>query len=176
MVPVQSRCFGRPSARAAWSARAAFAIVGLVAWPALAEVGSAARPINFLTPGPSFEMGLDGSMRFGGELALAQYSGGWAAGAALGFVSNRLYIEAQPALALGTRHSVVVGLNPGVVIDVTGNLPHYGGQATVWSNYVHAGDRRWASPVFPFVRVQAVLGMGLVFTGGLMLKLPLPIS
>jgi hypothetical protein len=121
-------------------------------------------------------MGLDGSLRFGGEIALAQYSGSWALGGTLGFVSGRLYLEAQPALVLGERRNLVLGLNPGVVIDVTGELPRYGGQATVWANYVQAGASRWASPLFPFVRVQAVIGMGAVFTGGLMLKLPVPMS
>jgi hypothetical protein len=142
-----------------------------------ADVGSTERPISLITPGPSFEMGLDGSLRFGGEVAVAQYSGSWALGAAVGFVPGRLYLEAQPALVLGGhQHDLVVGLNPGLVIDVTASVPRYGGQATLWANYVHAGPRVWALPVLPFVRVQAVMGMGLVFTGGLMLKLPVPVS
>ena len=156
---------------------AALAASVLMAPPAVAEVGSARRPISFITPGPSFEMGLDGSMRFGGEVALAQYAGSWGLGAAVGYVPGRLYFDAQPALVLGDgRHNVVVGLNPGFVIDVTGNVPRYGGQATLWTNYLHSGNRLWASPLLPFVRVQAVMGMGLVFTGGIMLKLPVPVS
>jgi hypothetical protein len=55
-------------------------------------------------------------------------------------------------------------------------VPRYGGQATLWGNYAHAGARPWAFPLFPFLRAQAVVGMGFVFTGGLMLKLPLPVS
>jgi hypothetical protein len=66
--------------------------------------------------------------------------------------------------------------HPGFVIDVTGEVPRYGGQATLWGNYAHAGARPWAFPLFPFLRAQAVVGMGFVFTGGLMLKLPLPVS
>jgi len=152
-------------------------VLALADLPARAEVGSTRRPMSFITPGPSFELGLDGSMRFGGEVALAQYSGSWALGAAVGFVPGRLYFEAQPAVVLGGRiHSVALGLNPGLVIDVTGDVPRYGGQATLWANYVHGGARLWASPLLPFVRVQAVMGMGLVFTGGLMLKLPVPVS
>ena len=145
--------------------------------PARAEVGSTRRPVSLFTPGPSFEMGFDGSLRFGGEVAMAQYSGRWALGAAVGFVPGRLYFEAQPALVLGDHpHNLVLGLNPGFVIDVTSNVPRYGGQATLWANYVHVGARTWASPLLPFLRVQAVMGMGLVLTGGIMLKLPLPAS
>jgi hypothetical protein len=156
---------------------AALVMVVLAGRPARADVGSSRRPVSFITPGPSFEMGLDGSMRFGGEVALAQYAGDWALGAAVGFVPGRFYLEAQPALVLGNQvHNLVLGLNPGFVIDVTTNVPRYGGQATLWANYVHAGKHLWASPLIPFVRVQAVMGMGLVFTGGLMLKLPVPIS
>ena len=147
------------------------------AWPVHAEVGSARRPLSFITPGPSFEMGLDGSMRFGGELALAQYAGAWGLGAAVGFVPGRLYFEAQPVWVIGGgASSVALGLNPGFVIDVTGTVPRYGGQATLWSNFVRTGPRRWASPLIPFVRAQAVAGMGFTFTGGIMLKLPVPIS
>jgi hypothetical protein len=156
---------------------ATLAVFILAALPARAEVGSTRRPVGFITPGPSFELGLDGSMRFGGEVAMAQYSGTWALGAAAGFLPGRLYLEAQPAVVLGGRlHSLVLGLNPGFVIDVAGDVPRYGGQATLWANYVHGGTRLWASPLFPFARVQAVMGMGLVFTGGIMLKLPVPVS
>lgn len=150
--------------------------VTVVSPRAHAEVGSARRPLSFITPGPSLEMGLDGSLRFGGEVALTQYAASWAGGAAFGFVSGRLYVEAQPALVLGNRHNLLVGLNPGLAIDVTSTSPRYGGQATLWTNYAHAGGRLWALPIFPFVRVQAVLGMGLAFTGGIMLKVPVPIS
>ena len=160
--------------RTGLAALAAFALAGR---PAVADVGSAERPLGFITPGPSFEMGLDGSMRFGCEVALSQYSGGWAMGLAAGYVPGRLYLEAQPALVLGDRpHNLVLGLNPGFVIDVTAEVPRYGGQATLWANYIHQGGRLWASPLFPFVRVQAVAGMGLIFTGGIMLKLPIPVS
>jgi len=149
----------------------------LVAGPAAAEVGSARRPASFLTPGPSLELGLDGSLRFGGEVALAQYSGGWGLGAAAGFAGGRLYLDLQPAVVLGgRRHAAVVGFEPGLVVDVTGSSPRYGGQLTLWGNYVHQGARLLASPIFPFVRAQAVLGMGVVFTGGLMLKLAVPVS
>ena len=116
-------------------------------------------------------------MRFGGELALAQYSGRFSFGAAAGFVSGRIYLEAQPAWVLGGQtHNVVLGLNPGFVIDVTRNVPCYGGQLTLWGNYARGGARPWALPLFPFVRVQAVAWLGFTVTGGLMLKLPLPIS
>jgi hypothetical protein len=122
-------------------------------------------------------MGLDGSLRFGGEMALAQYAGGWGLGGAVGFASGRLYFEAQPALVFGeSRHNVVLGVNPGLVIDVTSSTPRYGGQATLWGNYVHNGARSWASPLVPFVRVEAVIAIGLSFTGGLMLKIPIPVS
>jgi len=167
----------RPFGGAMGAALAVMAIVALVGQPVRAEVGSTRRPLSFITPGPSFEVGLDGSLRFGGEVALAQYSGKWALGAAVGFVPGRLYLEAQPAVVLGARpHNLVLGFNPGFVIDVTGDVPHYGGQATLWANYAHAGPGLRASPLLPFVRVQAVVGMGFVFTGGLMLKLPVPVS
>jgi len=155
---------------------AVLASIAFASAPARAEVASSRRPVSFITPGPSLEMGLDGSLRFGGEVALSQYGGPWAFGAAFGFVSGRLYAEAQPALVLGERHHMVLGFNPGVVIDVTASSPRYGGQATLWGNYAHGGSRLWALPVFPFVRVQAVLGMGVNFTGGIMLKLPVPVS
>lgn len=159
------------------AALAVLAVVALVGLPVHADVGSTRRHVSLITPGPSFEVGFDGSLRFGGEVALARYSGSWALGAALGFVPGRLYLEAQPAVVLGDRpHNLVLGLNPGFVIDVTSDVPRYGGQATLWANYAHAGTRLWASPLFPFMRVQVVVGMGFVFTGGLMLKVPLPVS
>jgi hypothetical protein len=152
-------------------------VLALSILPARAEVGSTRRPVSLFTPGPSFELGFDGSLRFGGEVAMAQYSGRWALGAAAGFVPGRLYFEAQPALVLGDHaHNLVLGLKPGFVIDVTANVPRYGAQATLWANYVHVGGRLWASPLLPFMRVQAVMGMGLVLTGGIMLKLPVPAS
>lgn len=160
--------------------RSGFALVlalTLLAGPAAAEIGSARRPASFLSPGASLELGLDGSLRFGGEVALAQYSGGFGLGAAAGFVGGRLYLDLQPAVVLGSqRHAAVVGFEPGFVVDVTGSSPRYGGQLTLWGNYAHQGARLWASPIFPFVRAQAVLGMGVVFSGGLMLKLALPVS
>jgi hypothetical protein len=156
---------------------AVMAITAVLALPARAELGSARRPVSVLTPGPSFEIGIDGSLRFGGEIAAMQYVGAWGLGAAVGFVPGRIYLEAQPAWVLGGRkHNIVMGGNPAFVIDVTGETPRYGFQATLWANYVRAGARPWASPVLPFVRVQAVVGMGFVFTGGLMLKLPIRVS
>jgi len=160
-----------------FTAAALLAGLVLAARPVHGEVGSERRPVSLITPGPSFEMGLDGSMRFGGEVAVAQYSGTWGLGAAVGFVPGRLYFEAQPAWVLGNRPgSLVLGLNPGFVIDVTGTTPRYGGQATLWANYAHVGARRWASPLVPFVRAQVVIGMGLVLTGGITLKLPVPVT
>ena len=158
------------------SVLATLALAAAISTPAHAEVATARRPASFITPGPSLEMGLDGSLRFGGEVALSQYAGTWAAGAAFGFVPGRLYAEIQPALVLGGQHNLVLGLNPGFVVDVTASSPRYGGQATLWGNYVHGATRLWALPVFPFVRVQVVQGMGALFTGGIMLKLPVPVS
>jgi hypothetical protein len=155
---------------------AGLALVALASTSARAEVASARRPLSLITPGPTCEMGLDGSLRFGGEVALSQYSGASAFGAAFGFVSGRLYAEAQPAIVLGEKNHLVLGLDPGVVIDVTSSSPRYGGQATLWANFARGGPRPWASPIFPVVRVQVVMGMGVVFTGGIMLKLPIPVS
>lgn len=157
----------------------ALALLALAAGPAQAEVGTARRPLALLTPGPSFEMGFDGSLRFGCELALAQYMGGWGFGAAVGFVPGRFYAELQPAAVLGSEpHNLVLGVNPGFVVDLAGDVARYGGQLTLWANYVHAEGRTrpWALPLFPFMRAQAVAGMGFTFTGGLMLKLPVPVS
>ncbi|MBN2576219.1 MAG: hypothetical protein JXP73_16785 [Deltaproteobacteria bacterium] len=152
-------------------------VLALASAPAHAEIGGERRPVSLFSPGATFEVGIDGSLRFGGEVAAAQYSGRWGFGAAAGFVPGRLYLEGQPALVLGGRsHNVVLGLNPGFVIDVTGKEPRYGGQATLWGNYARAAARPWALPLFPFARVQAVLGMGFAVTGGLMLKLPVPVS
>jgi hypothetical protein len=169
-----NRPFRRATGAGATVAAVALALSGA---PAYADIGSERRPASLFTPGATFEIGLDGSLRFGGEVAAAQYSGHWGFGVAAGFVPGRLYLEVQPALVLGGRpHNVVLGLNPGFVVDVTGKEPLYGGQATLWGSYAHAGARPWASPLFPFVRVQAVLGIGLAVTGGLMLKLPIPAS
>ena len=158
------------------------ALLALIAIPltgrlAVAEVGSERRPKSFFTPGPSIDFGLDGSLRFGGELAVAQYTGSWGMGAAFGFVSSRLYLEAQTALVLGgPSNNFLVGLNPGLVIDVSADVPRYGGQLALWGSYARNTGRLWASPIVPFVRMQAVAGMGLVLTGGLMLKLPILVS
>jgi hypothetical protein len=152
-------------------------VLALAGAPAYAAIGSERRLVSLFTPGATFEVAIDGRLRFGGEVAGAQYSGRWGLGAAAGFVPGRIYLELQPALVLGDRpHNLVLGLNPGFVIDVTGREPHYGGQVTLWGNYAHPGVRPWASPLFPFVRVQAVLGIGFTITGGVMLKLPIPVS
>jgi len=43
---------------------------------------------------------------------------------------------------LGDRlHNVVLGLNPGLVIDVTGTEPRDGGQLTLWGNRARAAAR-----------------------------------
>ncbi len=159
-------------------ALAALALIALAERPASADVGSARRPLSFITAGPSLDMGLlDASLRFGGEVAVSQYSGNWGFGAAFGFVSGRLYLEMQPAVVLGSRpHSIVLGFNPGFVVDVTGDTPRYGGQLTVWGNYAHDDKPLWALPIFPFVRAQAVVGAGFTVTGGVMLKLALPVT
>jgi hypothetical protein len=150
--------------------------LALASAEAHAEIGSDRRPVSLFSPGATFEVGIDGSLRFGGEVAAAQYGGRWGLGGAVGFVPGRLYFEVQPARVLGDRpHNVVLGLNPGFTIDVTGTEPRYGGQLTLWGNYARAAARPWASPLFPFARVQAVLGMGFTITGGLMLKLPIPV-
>jgi hypothetical protein len=157
----------------------ALALFALAAEPVRAEVGSMRRPLALLTPGASLEMGLDGSLRFGGEVALAQYMGGWGFGVAVGFVPGRFYAELQPAAVLGSEpHNLVLGVNPGFVVDLTGDVARYGGQLTLWANYAHAEGRArpWALPLIPFLRAQAVVGVGFTFTGGLMLKLPVPIS
>jgi len=155
---------------------AVIALATGVSSPANAELGSERHPVSFITPGSTLEMGLDGSLRFGGEVALTQYTGSWAGGAAFGFVSGRLYIEAQPAIVFGDHDHLVLGFNPGLAIDVTSTSPRYGGQVTLWASYVHDGFRRWAFPIVPFVRAQALPGVGFCFTGGIMLKVPVPVS
>lgn len=145
--------------------------------PASAEVASARRPLALFTPGPTVEYGLDGRWRFGGELTLAQYVGRYGYGASFGGItSGRIYLDAQPALVFGKQHNLVLGLNPGLVVDVTDRKPRWGGQATFWFNYVY--PRRYrnplASPIVPFVRAQAVDTFGFTFTFGLMVKFPLP--
>ena len=146
---------------------------------AVADVASARRPLALFTPGPLVAYGLNGKWHVGGELALGQYVGGYGYGVAFGgTTSGRIYAELQPALVLGDRHNLVVGLNPGVVVDVTADKPRWGGQATLWFNYAHARRHRvtLASPIVPFARVQAVGGAGLDVTFGVTLKLPLPAS
>jgi hypothetical protein len=157
---------------------ALLAVVALTERAAMADVGSERRPKSFITAGPTFDLGLlDLAPHFGGEMAVAQYAGRWGFGSAFGFTSGRLYLEAQPAVVLGGRpHSLVLGFNPGFVVDVTSDSPRYGGQLTLWGNYAHDGERLRASPLFPFVRVQAVVGVGIVVTGGVMLKLALPVT
>jgi hypothetical protein len=171
---------GRSSARHPYClSLVALVLFVLTAGAVWADVGSTRRPLALLTPGPSFEIGLDGSLRFGGEVALAQYMGGWGFGAAVGFVPGRFYVELQPAAVLGSQpHNIILGANPGFVVDLTGDIARYGGQLTLWANYAHTEgrDRPWALPLFPFLRAQAVAGVGFTFTGGLMLKLPVPVS
>ncbi|MCG5053660.1 MAG: hypothetical protein KA712_11920 [Myxococcales bacterium] len=145
-----------------------------------ADVGSERRPVAVYTPGPTLELGLDGAWRFGAEVALAQYVGGWGYGAAFGASTNgRMYGELQPALVLGGKtHNLVLGLNPGLVIDVNGQEPRYGAQGTFWLNYALARRRKLplGSPLVPFVRAQAVSGAGFTVTFGIALKLPIPAS
>jgi hypothetical protein len=188
--PVPSnRTFGR-------AIRTAFAVAVLVMvhdLPAHADVGSTRRPRGYLTLGPTFEIDTDASLRFGGEVALVSYSGRSGYGIAAGFVPGRIYLEFQPVWVLGgkaqqlrgqpqVQNHLVLGLNPGAVVDVTKNVPCYGVQLTLWGNYVRGMDARgsgrptFAWPVFPFFRVQAVEWQGFVFTGGLTLKLPISLS
>jgi hypothetical protein len=161
------------------AALAALAVVALTSLPARADVGSDRRTVSVITFGPSLELDLDASLRFGGEVALSQYTGSSGLGVALGFVQGRIYLEAQPAVVLGSRlskHNLVMGFNPGIVVDVTDYQPRYGGQLTIWANYARSAGRLWALPLFPFVRVQGVAFMGFAITGGVMLKLPIPVS
>jgi len=119
---------------------------------------------------------LDGALRVGGELSLTEYWGSGGAGAAFGYSAQRFYFEAQPVLAWNHRkHTVLIGLNPGFVIDVAASSPRYGGQLTLWANYAHASSWNdlWAFPLAPFARVQFVPGAPLGLVGGVMLKLPL---
>lgn len=153
----------------------------LIAMPSVgrADVASARRPVAIFTPGPTLEYGLDGTWRFGGELTLSQYVGSYGYGGAFGgTTSGRLYGEAQAALILGNKHNLVVGLNPGFVVDVTADKPRWGGQATLWLNYAMTRRRTWplASPIVPFARAQLVDTHGLTVTFGITLKLPIPAS
>jgi len=163
------------------------ALVGLWDLPARADVGSERRPKSLLAIGPSFELDTHAAMRFGGEITLAQYSGRSGFGVAAGFVQGRIYLELQPVWLLGghtqpTRgqpqpsNHLVLGVNPGAVVDVTRNVPCYGGQLTLWGTYARGGARPWAFPLVPFFRMQAVAYLGFVFTGGVMLKLPIPVT
>ncbi|MDX2023298.1 MAG: hypothetical protein SF187_23895 [Deltaproteobacteria bacterium] len=157
------------------------ALLGAVATtsPAGAEVGSARRPVALYALGPTAELGLDLSLRFGGELSLSQYVGNVGYGAAFGANSaGRMFAELQGAWVLGTRHNLVLGLNPGVVIDVTQTTPRYGVQGTFWFNYAQSRRRQdpLASPLVPFVRAQEIPGLGFTFTFGVTLKLPLRAS
>jgi hypothetical protein len=177
----------RPCGRAFRAAVAALVLVAIGNLPAQADVGSDRRPKSLIAIGPSFELDTDASMRFGGEVTLTQYSGRSGFGIAAGFVPGRIYLELQPVWVLGGQpqrargqpqpsNHFVLGLNPGAVVDVTKNLPCYGGQVTLWGTYARGGPSPWAFPLFPFVRVQAVAWLGFVVTGGVMLKLPIPIS
>jgi hypothetical protein len=64
----------RPCGRAFRAALAALVLVASGDLPAQADVGSARRPKSLIAIGPSFELDTDASMRFGGEVTLAQYS------------------------------------------------------------------------------------------------------
>jgi hypothetical protein len=183
----------RTSGHAIRTAIAAAVLVVVHVAPAHADLGSTRRPKGYLTFGPTFEIDTDASLRFGGEVALTSYSGRSGYGIAAGFVPGRIYLEFQPVWVLGGKapksrwepqkmHHLVLGLNPGAVVDVTKNVPCYGVQLTLWGNYIRSTDARgggrpsFAWPVFPFFRVQAVEWLGFVFTGGLMLKLPISLT
>lgn len=146
---------------------------------ARADVGSARRPVALYAVGPTVEMGLDLSLRFGGELSLSQYVGSFGYGAAFGAnTAGRMFAELQGAWVLGTEHNLVLGLNPGLVIDVNQETPRYGAQGTFWFNYARSRRRQdpLASPLIPFVRVQEIPSLGFTFTFGVTLKLPLRAS
>ncbi len=169
--------------RALRTALAVSLLLGLVPATARADVGSVRRPKGYLSLGPTFELDWDARMRWGGEVTLMQYTGKSGLGFAAGFSPGRIYVEFQPAWVLGkeTRH-VVLGLNPGALVDVTKNVPCYGLQLTLWGTYVRGGEAKgggrpsWAWPLFPFLRLQAVEWQGFAYTAGLMLKLPIPLS
>jgi hypothetical protein len=146
---------------------------------AFADVGSERRPVAIYSLGPTVEWGLDGAWRFGADVSLSQYVGKWGYGGAFGATTEkRMYGELQGAWVLGGQHNLVVGLNPGFVIDVTQVTPRYGAQGTVWLNYALSRHRKdsMASPVVPFARVQEIPSMGFSVTFGITLKLPLRAS
>jgi hypothetical protein len=146
---------------------------------AQADVGSERRPVAFYSLGPTVEWGLDGAWRFGADVSLSQYVGKFGYGGAFGATTEkRMYGELQGAWVLGGQHNLVLGLNPGFVIDVTQVTPRYGAQGTVWLNYALSRHRKdsLASPVVPFARVQEIPSMGFSVTFGITLKLPLRAS
>ena len=161
-----------------WGACGLVAVMILTRF-APADVGSARRPVAFYALGPTVELGLDLGWRFGGDVSLSQYVGRYGYGAAFGAsTAGRMYAEFQGAWVLGGAHSLVLGLNPGLVIDVNGTTPRYGAQGTFWMNYAQSRRKQdpLASPLVPFVRAQEIPGVGFSLTFGLTLKLPLRAS
>jgi len=146
---------------------------------ARADVGSERRPVAFYSLGPTVEWGIDGAWRFGADVSLSQYVGSWGYGAAFGATTEkRMYGELQGAWVLGGERNLVLGFNPGFVIDVTQITPRYGAQGTFWFNYALSRRRKdpLASPLVPFARVQEIPSMGFSVTFGITLKLPLRAS
>ena len=101
-------------------------------------------------------------------------------GIALDFGSTRIALELEPVLWMEAERagwSFVIGLDPGVVYDRSGE-GRWGGQATLWADAIARGGG-YAPPLplipFPFVRAELFTRQPLAWSAGLMIKIPVPV-
>jgi hypothetical protein len=154
------------------------------AFAALAATGGPPAEANvpggdgfmFVSPGIMTARSISHGWLFDAELSAAYMFESWGLGTALAGNLHRASLELEPifGVPVHTDAGIIVGLNPGVVLDHE-DATRAGAQFTLWANYMSlAGHVPAAVPIFPFVRAQLYSGER-IFSFGLMLKLPFPV-
>jgi hypothetical protein len=130
----------------------------------------------FVSPGGMAARSISHGWLWDAELSAAYMFESWGLGTAIAGNLHRASLELEPIFAIPVHDDsgILIGLNPGVVLDHE-HAPRAGAQFTLWANYMTlAGHVPAALPIFPFARAQLFSGER-VFSFGLMLKLPYPV-
>jgi hypothetical protein len=131
-----------------------------------------------VSPGALLGTRSGGAFDASGELSVIAVKGRFSLGAVLGSAIHTHSFELQPATWIGGDvNGVILGLNPGVVLDRTADPAHVGFQTTLWAwPWIGCGHACVLPIPIPFLRLRSFAGGMNVWIAGLALKLPWPIS